>query len=249
MVVHRLPALTDNYLWLLQSGTRALAVDPGDAEVVASALAAHGLALEAILVTHHHPDHVGGVATLVASHGCSVYGADDARMPMVNRCVGEGDTIRLADFPEISVWHVPGHTRTHLAFLIPGAIFVGDTLFGAGCGRVFEGEARELHDSLQRIATLPDATLVFCAHEYTRANLAFAIAVEPDNPAIAARLAAIDPARPSVPFVLAAERESNVFLRCAEESVRTAVSRQAQRAMLAPPDVFAALRQWKSVHA
>ena len=249
LLAHRLPAFADNYLWLLQSGTRAIAVDPGDAEVVARALAAHGLALAAILLTHHHPDHVGGVATLVSRHGCPVYGAADPRLPQVTEVVGDGDRIRVAGFPEILVWHVPGHTRSHLAFLLPGAIFVGDTLFGAGCGRVFEGETRELHDSLQRIATLPDSTLVFCAHEYTRANLAFAAAVEPGNPAIASRRAALTTEQPSVPFTLATERESNVFLRCAEATVRAAVSRQAQRALVQPSDVFVALRQWKNAHA
>lgn len=249
LLVHRLPAFADNYLWLLQSGARAIAVDPGDAEVVARALATHDLALAAILVTHHHPDHIGGVAALAADQGCPVYGASDPRLPMVTEVVGDGDRIQVADFPEIVVWHVPGHTRTHLAFLLPGAIFVGDTLFGAGCGRVFEGEATALHDSLQRIAALPDATQVFCAHEYTRANLAFAAAVEPDNPAIAARRAKLAVDQASVPFALGSERESNVFLRCAQDSVRAAASRHAQRALLQPSDVFVALRLWKNTHA
>lgn len=249
LLVHRLPAFADNYLWLLQSGARAMAVDPGDAEIVARALAMHDLALAAILVTHHHPDHVGGVAALAADQGCPVYGARDPRLPMVTEIVGDGDRIQVADFPEIVVWHVPGHTRTHLAFLLPGAIFVGDTLFGAGCGRVFEGDPTALHGSLERIAALPDTTQVFCAHEYTRANLAFAAAVEPDNPAIAARHAtlAIDPA--SVPFALGTERQSNVFLRCALDSVRAAASRHAQQALVQPSDVFVALRQWKNTHA
>lgn len=246
--VHRLPAFVDNYLWLLQYGTRAIAVDPGDAAVVTTALQRQGLTLAAILLTHHHPDHVGGVPALVARTGCPVFGPDDARIPAITTVVGDGHVIHVDGFPEIAVWAVPGHTRSHLAYLLPGAIFVGDTLFGAGCGRVFEGDARDLYRSLQRIARLSDDTWIFCAHEYTRANLALAAEVEPDNPAIAQRLAALADGAASVPFPLAGERASNVFLRCDQASVRARVADREQRAIEDPAEIFVALRQWKNVH-
>lgn len=246
--VHRLPAFADNYLWLLQSGTRALVVDPGDADVIDAALRRLELTLAGILVTHHHPDHVGGVAALSATHACSVFGPGDTRIPGVTSVTGEGDVIRVDGFPDIAVWHVPGHTRTHLAYAISGAIFVGDVLFGAGCGRVFEGEMSDLFRSLQRIAALPNDTWIFCAHEYTRANLAFAAVIEPDNAAIAERQAVLADGAPSVPFRLVGERASNVFLRCDQPAVRERVADHVQRPLAHPADVFAALRQWKNVH-
>ncbi len=249
LTVHTLPAFADNYLWLLQAGDAAVAVDPGDAEVVERALQALGLRLAAILLTHHHPDHIGGAAALASRRPCPVFGPADARIPMVDRICVDGDRVPVTGFPPITAWHLPGHTRTHLAYLVDGAIFVGDTLFGAGCGRVFEGETADLHASLQRIAGLPAATKVFCAHEYTRANLAFGAAVEPRNAAIATRLQALSDGRPSVPFPLAGEFESNVFLRCDEVSVREATSRQCGRDLNEPVDVFVALRQWKNAYA
>ena len=246
--VHRLPAFVDNYLWLLQSGTRVIAVDPGDAMVVATALERQDLTLAAILLTHHHPDHVGGVPALVARTPCPVFGPDEARIPGITTLVGDGHVIQVDGFPEIAVWAVPGHTRSHLAYLVPGAIFVGDTLFGAGCGRVFEGDARDLYRSLQRIARLPDDTWVFCAHEYTRANLAFAAEVEPGNQAVADRYATLVDGAATVPFPLAGERASNVFLRCDQANVRARVAEREQRALDDPAEVFVALRQWKNVY-
>jgi hydroxyacylglutathione hydrolase len=246
--VHRLPAFTDNYLWLLQSGPCALVVDPGDADVIDAALHRSGLALAGILVTHHHLDHIGGVAALAAKHACPVYGAADPRIPGVTATIGEGDVIRVDGFPDIAVWQVPGHTRTHLAFVAAGAIFVGDVLFGAGCGRVIDGEMNDLFRSLQRIAALPDDTWIFCAHDYTRANLAFAAVVEPDNAAIRARQVTLADGAPTVPFRLVDERASNVFLRCDQAAVAARVSARAHRPLDAPADVFAVLRQWKDVH-
>jgi len=249
LTVHTLPAFADNYLWLLQSGRRAIAVDPGDAEVVADALQSLGLELAALLLTHHHPDHIGGAAALRSNASCPVFGPNDARMPMVTQACADGDVVRIEGFPEITVWHVPGHTRTHLAYRVADAIFVGDTLFGGGCGRVFEGEAADLHASLQRIARMPGATRVFCAHEYTRANLRFAEVVEPDNPALRARIDRLADGGASVPFPLAGELESNVFLRCDHPKVREAVCRHVDRDLQDSAEIFSALRQWKNVHA
>lgn len=248
LTAHTLAAFASNYLWLLQAGDSAIVVDPGDADVIDRALQELGLTLAAILLTHHHADHIGGAAALASRARCPVFGPVDTRIPMVTHACAEGDIVSVSGFPPIAVWHVPGHTRTHLAFLVADAIFVGDTLFGAGCGRVFEGEYSDLHGSLQRIAALPAHTRVFCAHEYTRANLAFAAAVEPQNPAILARLNDLSDGRPSVPFVLADEFASNMFLRCDEDSVRAAASRESGHDLHDAMDVFAALRQWKNVY-
>jgi hydroxyacylglutathione hydrolase len=248
MQAHALPAFADNYLWLLQSGRLALVLDPGDDAPVNAALSDLDAALAAILVTHHHPDHIGRVAALAERWRCPVFGPADPRIPQVTNPCAEGDVVRIAGFPPFTVWAVPGHTLSHIAYLLDGAIFVGDTLFGAGCGRVFEGDARNLHASLERIAALPDDTWVFCSHEYTRANLDFAQAVEPGNRAIIERRSGLQRERPSVPFRLAGERTSNVFLRCQHESVRNAVERRCGRALAGTDEVFAALRQWKNEH-
>lgn len=248
MQAHAVPAFADNYLWLLQSGTRAVVLDPGDYAPIQAALAQLGASLVAILLTHHHPDHIGGVDALARHWSCPVFGPSDRRMPQVTQHCADGDEVAIEGFPRLAVWHVPGHTRTHLAYRSSDAVFVGDTLFGAGCGRVFEGEALELHASLQRIAALPASTWVFCSHEYTRANLAFARVVEPGNSAIVARVAELQDGRPSVPFRLGGELDSNVFLRCDRDSVRDAVQVRNPRPLANRDEVFVALRQWKNVH-
>ena len=246
---HNVPAFVDNYLWLLQAGADAVVLDPGDDVPINRALADLNLSLRAIFITHHHADHIGRLAALAARHPCPVYGPRDARIDHITQFVDDGDRIDIAGFPPFKVWHVPGHTRSHVAYLADEAIFVGDTLFGAGCGRVFEGEPASLFASLQRIARLPASTLVFCSHEYTRANLAFGHAVEPGNPAIAARRAELADGRPSVPFDIAGELASNVFLRCDNPEVVRAAERHAQTPLTTPADVFATLRLWKNTYA
>jgi hydroxyacylglutathione hydrolase len=247
--VHAVPAFSDNYLWLLETTAGAVVFDPGDAGPVTRALAELACPLLSILVTHHHPDHIGGIATLKQQWNCPVFGPDDPRIPTITDVVAEGASIDLPGLPAFDVWHVPGHTRTHLAYLTAGAIFVGDTLFGAGCGRVFEGPMSDLYRSLHRIAGLPGDTLVFCSHEYTAANLRFAATVEAGNGAYQRRLAAMSDGRPSVPFRLAAEFDSNVFLRCDRDTVRQAVAEHAGIPRNADEDlIFAALRQWKNEH-
>jgi len=245
-----LPAFRDNYLWLLRRGTRAAVVDPGDAAVVERHLAAHGLALCAILITHHHADHIGGVAELVAERDIPVFGPAAEAIAGVNRPLSEGDT---ADLPELGIafrtLEVPGHTRTHIAYLASGILFCGDTLFSAGCGRLLGGTAAQLHDSLRRLAELPDDTAVYCTHEYTLANLAFARAAEPSNAerdgwqVECARLRAAG--RPTLPSRIGRERQINPFLRTTENGVIAAVAAHAGVRPAGSRECFAALRAWK----
>lgn len=242
-------AFRDNYIWMLAQGTQAVLVDPGEAEPARRALAAAGLALNAILVTHHHADHVGGVAELVHGAGLPVYGPPTLAAEGVNRPVHDGDRVRVLGH-EFQVLAVPGHTLDHLAYWSPTlkALFCGDTLFAGGCGRLFEGSAAQMHASLQRLAALPDATRVYCAHEYTLANLRFAREVEPGNPALQRRQHDCqerrDRGEPTVPSDIATEKATNPFLRCSQPAVRAhpelALSPGADDAA-----VFAAIRAWK----
>jgi hydroxyacylglutathione hydrolase len=250
MTLHPVPAFADNYLWLLADGGDAIAIDPGDAPPVLGALAAHGLALRAILVTHHHADHVGGVAALRARFDVPVHGprAESARIAGLTALVGDGDTVEALG-RRFQVLGVPGHTAGHIAFHAPGVLFCGDTLFASGCGRLFEGTPSQMHDSLARLAALPADTAVCCAHEYTLANLAFARAVEPDNADLAARTREVEALRarevPSLPSTIGLERRVNPFLRCEEPPVIAAAERHTGRALGAPVEVFAELRRWK----
>ena len=244
------PAFRDNYLWLLPRGGRAAAVDPGDAAPVLAALAADGLRLTAILLTHHHADHIGGVARLCAEFpGIPVFGPEDERVPATAR-VREGDAVRLEDLGrEFRVLEVPGHTRSHIAYAGGGDLFCGDTLFAGGCGRLFEGTPAQMRASLAKLRLLPDATRVYCAHEYTQANLAFAQAVEPDNAELAAYRDEVRRRRgrdePTVPAELGREKRCNPFLRWDRPGVVRAAERRAGRAGLAPDEVFGEIRSWK----
>jgi len=246
-------AFSDNYIWLIhapQDRRRVAAVDPGDARAVDAALESQGLTLSTILVTHHHPDHVGGVAELAARHGSSVYGPARERMPCVVDPLDDGDVVRLRDLGlEFDVLAVPGHTLGHVALHGHGALFCGDTLFSAGCGRLFEGSPLQMFDSLQRLAALPRETGVYCAHEYTLSNLRFACAVEPDEPQLAAELERVRRIRDAdgmtVPSTIGRELEINPFLRCASASLRAAAERHCGRALGSPAEVFATVRAWK----
>ncbi len=249
-----LPAFTDNYIWMLHDGTDAVVVDPGDAAPVLAALDERQLALAAILVTHHHGDHVGGVDALRPHLKGPVYGPKREDIPAPFVPLAGGDRIDVLG-KHITVLDVPGHTAGHIAYFIENndgdapLLFCGDTLFSAGCGRLFEGTAEQMHASLERLAALPGNTRVCCAHEYTLANLKFARAVEPGNAALARYQAECEAARaagrPTLPALLATERAVNPFLRCAEPEV-IAAARTHGAAGTAGAEVFAALRRWKN---
>jgi len=246
-----IPAFQDNYIWTLARGGRAVVVDPGDAAPVLRALLQRDLTLDAIVVTHHHADHVGGVAALLQERAVPVHGPAQTPYTGVTHPLAAGDVVSLLGYP-FRVLAVPGHTLDHIAYWSPelAVLFCGDTLFAAGCGRLFEGSPAQMHASLSRLAALPAATRVYCTHEYTLGNLRFARAVEPGNLALqqrqSAAIAQRERGEPTVPSSIALEQATNPFLRCAEESVR-----QAARPLLgaAPADdpvaVFAAIRAWK----
>ncbi|HET7865492.1 MAG TPA: hydroxyacylglutathione hydrolase [Burkholderiaceae bacterium] len=248
-----LPAFTDNYIWMLRDGHCAVVVDPGDAAPVRAALAERQLRLVGILVTHHHADHVGGLAELLPLLEGPIYGPAAEALPVAVRGLRGGDEISLLGL-RLQVLDVPGHTAGHIAYLAapPGQaplLFCGDTLFSAGCGRLFEGTPAQMLASLQQLAALPGTTRVCCAHEYTLANLRFARAVEPDNSAIAQYEVLCQGLRsrslPTLPTVIEREREVNPFLRCNEPGVIAAASAHGA-ASADPADVFAAIRQWKN---
>jgi hydroxyacylglutathione hydrolase len=246
-----IPAFQDNYLWLLSDGRQAAVVDPGDAEPVERALATRALALAAILVTHHHGDHVGGVAQLAAAHRAHVFGPAGERIPCRDTALRDGDRIEVLG-TRFDVIDVPGHTRGHIAYYAPAlqAVFCGDTLFAGGCGRLFEGTPEQMVGSLAKLAALPAATRVYCAHEYTLANLRFALAVEPDNATLAERRRRCEAQRardePTVPSTIADELATNPFLRCGEPAIRHAAERQRPGAGASTVTTFAAIREWKN---
>jgi hydroxyacylglutathione hydrolase len=250
-----LPAFQDNYLWLLHDGQRALVVDPGDAGPVQAYLAAHRLQLEAILVTHHHPDHIGGVDALREATGARVWGPARERIPEPCTRLGEGDRIEALGLA-FEVFDVPGHTAGHIAYYaraFEGAplLFCGDTLFSGGCGRLFEGTPAQMLDSLTKLAALPGATRVCCTHEYTLGNLKFATAVEPGNPQLIHYRQQCEERRsrgePTLPSTIALENSVNPFLRTRQPAVAQSAHRHDPAADPADPvAVFAALRQWKN---
>lgn len=246
-----LRALRDNYIWMLQRprGQSVVAVDPSESGPVRDYLDRHRLSLAAILVTHHHPDHVGGVPGL-AGGGVPVYGPASERIPERTRGLSDGEQIEIdAIQARFTVLDIPGHTSGHIAYHGEGLVLSGDTLFAVGCGKLFEGSAEQMQRSLARLRDLPPETRVCCGHEYTVNNIRFALAVEPDNEALQSRRdeagAQREAGQPTLPSTIAAERETNPFLRWDAATVRDAASRHAGRELSDPVAVFAELRRWK----
>ena len=249
-----IPALHDNYIWAIHDGQYAAVVDPGEAAPVLAFLDAHGLRLNAILCTHRHADHIGGIAKLREVYNVPVYGRRHPGNPFITDDLREGGRLEL-DPPGIAfdILEIPGHLDDHLAYVAantaPGILFCGDTLFGAGCGRNFEGTLAQLHHSLQRLAQLPGDTRVYCAHEYTAANLRFALACEPHNPDIQQRIEQVAQQRaaslPTLPSSIALEKATNPFLRCTQpELIRTLQRRGLSNT--SELGVFTALRAWRN---
>ena len=245
-------AFSDNYIWLIHSprnSRRVVAVDLGDAAPVEQALANSKLELGAILLTHHHADHVGGVAVLLHKHAVPVFGPASEAVPGNPVRLREGDAAALNELGlQFEVLDVPGHTAGHIAYVGHGAVFCGDTLFSAGCGRLFEGTAEQMAGSLAKLASLPDDTSVYCAHEYTVSNLLFGLAVEPNNDETRTYLEECRSRRAqdkaTVPSSMRRERNVNPFLRCHKETVKQAAEARAGRG-LNRTEIFAVIRQWK----
>lgn len=248
--IHQISVLSDNYIFLVRDPVSkdTAVVDPAVSEPVLAALAEREWQLTHILNTHHHGDHVGGNLELKARTGCTIVGAkkDRHRIPGIDVTIEEGDTFRLGT-AEARVFEVPGHTLGHIAywFAESQALFCGDTLFSMGCGRLFEGSAEQMWHSLTKLKALPGDTRVFCAHEYTQANGRFALALDPDNQALIARMEGVMEqrrnGRPTVPSSMAEEWATNPFLRSDQGNLQRAISMENR----APADVFAELRRRK----
>lgn len=249
-----IPALDDNFTYLhVFEGDRAFAVDPGDASVVLRAMAEHGLSLAAILLTHHHWDHVGGAAELRSRTRCEVIGVDRSLIPASDRTVDDDDVLTFGPLG-IEVMATPGHTRASVCYHVqspakdePGALYCGDTLFVGGCGRLIECDAATMWRSLQKLAALPPGTLVYCGHDYTLENYEFAVATAPDNRRFRDRLAqvqrAIEYGQRTIPSTIAQERASNIFLRADDPHVKAALGMTDAE----PHEVFAELRRRKDL--
>jgi hydroxyacylglutathione hydrolase len=250
-----IPALQDNYIWALHDDRHAVVVDPGEAAPVLAFLNERGLQLDTILCTHRHGDHIGGIAKLREVYNVPVYGRRHPNNPHITDELREGDNLKLEGLgARFDIIEIPGHVDDHIAFIAPGILFCGDVLFGAGCGRNFEGTPAQLHHSLTRLAMLPDTIRVYCAHEYTAANLRFALACELDNPAVKQRIVITQQLRATnqitLPSTIALEKATNPFLRCTQpEIIRTLQQHgliDTSESGVSELSVFTAMRAWKN---
>ena len=254
--IHPIPAFSDNYIWIFTDGEgNACVVDPGDAAPVVEYLDGHNLNLSHILLTHHHPDHTGGVKDLSQRFDLQVIGPGNSPFKAIDHRVSEHDQLTVLGY-RLRVLEVPGHTLDHIAYFCEQApkdggplVFCGDTLFAAGCGRIFEGDPPMMYQSLQKLAELPPATRVYCTHEYTLSNLQFANAAEPDNQELQARTVESRQKRqqhlPTLPSSIGLELATNPFLRCREQALKLSAANQLGSSTADPVEIFAALRRWK----
>jgi len=252
---HAIPAFNDNYIWLIPAagiirpGQTVIIIDPGVARPVIEYLENNKLQPCSILITHHHYDHVDGIEELRQRFSLPVYGPANSAIPWIDHPLYDNDEITLKNGMSFHVIATPGHTLDHICYYQPGMLFCGDTLFAAGCGRLFEGTAEQMFQSLTQLTRLPDDTRIFCTHEYTLENLMFARHVEPENEDVRTRLARVQQQRANsqitLPSTMAEERLSNPFLRCSEPSVMAAASHFAQRPVNDAADTFKIIRFWK----
>lgn len=245
-----LPAFEDNYIWVWHDGRQAVAVDPGDPAPLVAFLDAHRLGLSAVLITHHHRDHTGGVTYLRQRYNCAVYAPDNPRIPAITHILHGGDTLEIPELGlHFNVLATPGHTLDHLSYVGEGCLFCGDTLFGCGCGKLFEGSPAMMAASLDAILALPDATRVCCAHEYTLSNIDFAKTIDGGNPALLER-ERVDRdlrahGRPTLPSTLALEKATNPFLRFHDPDMTAFAVRYLNRPRPGAAEVFGAIRAAK----
>ena len=252
MKIVQIPLLRDNYAYLLicEKTKQAAILDPSEAEPVLRRIEAEQVSFQAILNTHHHRDHTGGNEGILAKHKVEVYGhkSDQTRVPGLTHGVDEGDEVRIGDMNG-KVFFIPGHTTGHIAFLFDNNLFCGDTLFTAGCGRLFEGTPEQMHASLKKLMALADNTKVYCGHEYTESNLRFAMSVEPKNPKLASRFERVQGLRsrgiPTVPSTMEEEKQTNPFLRWDSKELQASVRSANPNTALDPVSVFAAVRKMK----
>ncbi|MCP3674827.1 MAG: hydroxyacylglutathione hydrolase [Gammaproteobacteria bacterium] len=247
-----IPAFDDNYIWLIhqEENNNCVVVDPGDDEPVMEVLNKLQLNLEAILITHHHPDHTGGVKQLVAATGASVYGPANEDIKELDYRLSEKDTVNLDKSAlSFSVFDVPGHTKGHIAYLTEDALFSGDSLFAGGCGRIFEGTAEQMYQSLTKLSLLPADTRIYCAHEYTEGNLNFALAVEPENNDLVDRINEVKKKRANgqstVPSLMHVEHATNPFLRSQQKSVMKVAESRLGKVPSSEIETFSSIRSWK----
>lgn len=245
-----LPAFEDNYIWVWHDGHRAVAVDPGDPVPLIAYLDAHHLTLTAILITHHHRDHTGGNVLLRQRYDCPIYAPDNPRIPVVSRVLRGGDSVDIAKpLLHFDVLATPGHTLDHISYVGHGSLFCGDTVFGCGCGKLFEGSPAIMAASLDAILALPDTTRVCCAHEYTLSNIDFAKTIDGANPALLERersdRALRAENRPTLPSTLGLEKATNPFLRFHDPDMAAFAGRYLDRPCPTPAEVFGAIRAAK----